>query len=385
MGKRVAIVGVGQTHHKSCRRDVNGVELINEAVRRALEDADLTREDIDAVVIGNMDHFEGINYVDTWSVDGAGALGKPIMKVTTGGTTGSTVAQAGYYHAASGLFDVVLAIGWEKNSESDTTGAITTAFDPVWDRPVFAGAISGLAIEASLYMSQYGATEKDAARVAVRDRRHACNNPYAHLRKEITVEEVMESPMLSYPLKLMDICPRTDGACAVIFANENRAEKICPRPAWILGAASSHDYTWLGDVDFTRMGTIEEAAKKLYEQGGITEPLKQVDVAELYLPYSFAGLKWIEYIGFCKPGEGPRLLWDGVTDMDGELPVNPSGGVISSNPIGATGLLRVGEAAWQLMGKAEGRQVPDAKLALTSGFGGCFWSEMMVLGVRKPQ
>ena len=96
------------------------------------------------IVIGNMDHFEGINYVDTWSVDGSGGFMKPILKVTTGGTTGTTVAMAGYYHAASGLFDTVLAIGWEKNSESDTTGAIITAFDPVWDRPAFAGAVAGL-------------------------------------------------------------------------------------------------------------------------------------------------------------------------------------------------------------------------------------------------
>ena len=123
--RRVAIVGVGQTHHKSHRPDVNGVELINEAVQRALDDAELTREEIDAVVIGNMDHFEGINYVDTWSVDGSGAFMKPIMKMTTGGTTGSTVAIGGYYHVASGMFDVVLAIGWEKNSESDTTAALS--------------------------------------------------------------------------------------------------------------------------------------------------------------------------------------------------------------------------------------------------------------------
>src|SRR4030043_83300 len=133
-GKKVAVVGVGMTVQRSSRPDVNGVEIINEAVRAALDDAGLTRKDIDAIVIGNMDHFEGINYVDTWSVDGSGGLMKPILKVTTGGTTGTTVAMAGYYHVASGLFDKVLAIGWEKNSESDTTGAIITCSDPIWDR-----------------------------------------------------------------------------------------------------------------------------------------------------------------------------------------------------------------------------------------------------------
>ena len=134
MAKRVAVVGSGQTHHKSQRLDVNGVELIHEAVSRALEETHLTRDDIDLIIIGNMDHFEGINYVDMWSIDGSGGLMKPTIKLTTGGTTGSTLAIAGYHMVASGLFNVALVIGWEKNSESDTTAAINTAFDPVWDR-----------------------------------------------------------------------------------------------------------------------------------------------------------------------------------------------------------------------------------------------------------
>ena len=134
MAKRVAIVGTGQAYHKSHRPDVNGQELINEAVQRALADAELAIKDIDAILIGNMDHFEGINYVDCWSVDGAGGVMKPVIKITTGGTTGASLAIGGYHMVASGMFEKVLIIGWEKNSESDTTGAITTAFDPVWDQ-----------------------------------------------------------------------------------------------------------------------------------------------------------------------------------------------------------------------------------------------------------
>jgi acetyl-CoA C-acetyltransferase len=384
MGKRVAIVGTGQTYHKSSRLDVNGMELINEAVTRALEDAQLTLKDIDAIVIGNMDHFEGINYVDAWSVDGSGGYLKPILKVTTGGTTGTTVAMAGYYHAASGLFDTVLAIGWEKNSESDTTGAIITAFDPIWDRPAFAGAVAGLAVEASVYMHNYRVTERDAARVSVRDRKHATHNPYAHLRGEITIDDVLRSPMLSYPVKLLDMCPRTDGACAVIFAAEGRAEKITDKHAWVWATATRHNYVYIGDWEPTAgLKTLESASREVYQKVGIREPLKEIDVMELYLPYSFAGLSWIESLGLCKKGEAPRLLWDGVTDMGGELPINPSGGVISCNPIGATGLIRVAEAAMQIQGKADRRQVPDAKVALATGFGGCFWSDIMILGKEK--
>ena len=384
MGKRVAITGFGQTHHTARRWDVNGLELIQEAVTAALADAALTLKEIDAVVIGNMDHFEGINYVDTWSVEGAGAFMKPILKVTTGGTTGTTVAIAGYYHVASGLFDNVLAIGWEKNSESDTTGAIITCSDPIWDRFSYSGAIPSLAVEASAYMKKYGITEKDAARVTVRDRGNAVNNPYAHLHKAVTIEDVMSSPMLTEPIKLLDICPRSDGAAAVIFSSEEKAQKICPRPAWVHAVSVRHDTTWFGDIDYTRLISLESAAREVFKIAGIHEPLKELDVCELYFPYSFAGLKWMESIGFCRPGEAPKLLWDGVTDMGGPMPVNPSGGVLSTNCIGATGLLRVGEVALQIMGRANKRQVEGARLAMATGFGGCFWSDVLIIGAGKP-
>lgn len=382
--KRVAIVGTGQTYHKSHRPDVNGQELINEAVQRALKDADLTIKDIDAVVIGNMDHFEGINYVDCWSVDGSGGTMKPVIKLTTGGTTGSTLAIGGYHLVASGLFGKVLIIGWEKNSESDTTGAITTAFDPVWDRLVFAGAISGLAAEAQAYMAKYGATEKDAARVSVRDRKHACNNPHAQLRREITIEDVLASPMLADPIHLLDVCPRTDGACAVIMANEDCAEKITPTPDWIWATASRHKYTYLGDVNWGELDSIAEASGEIYRKAGIREPGKEIDVIELYQPYSFAGIIWIEDLGLVERGKGAEYIWSGATDMGGELPINPSGGVIACNPIGATGLIRCAEASLQVMGKAEARQVPDVNFALSTGFGGCMWSDVLLHGKKKP-
>jgi acetyl-CoA C-acetyltransferase len=384
MAKRVAIVGTGQTFHKSHRPDVNGQELIHEAVARALADADLKLKDIDAVVIGNMDHFEGINYVDCWSVDGSGGTMKPIIKLTTGGTTGCTVAIGGYHLVGSGMFDRVLIIGWEKNSESDTTGAITTAFDPIWDRLVFAGAISGLAAEAQAYMARYGATDRDGARVSVRDRKHAMNNPHAQLRKEVSLEEVLASPMLADPIHLLDVCPRSDGACAVIMASEDIAEKICPKPDWIWGTAARHSYSYLGDADYGRLTSMREGSQELWKKAGIKEPRKELDVVEMYQPYSFGGLIWIEDMGLVGPVEAPRYIWDGNTDMGGELPINPSGGVISCNPIGATGLIRCAEAAMQVMGKAEGRQVPDVNFAFSSGFGGCWWTDMILHGKKKP-
>jgi acetyl-CoA C-acetyltransferase len=383
--KRVAIVGTGQTLHRSHRPDVNGQEIINEAVQLALQDADLTINDIDAVVIGNMDHFEGINYVDCWSVDGSGAYMKPIIKLTTGGTTGSTLAIGGYHIVASGFFEKVLVIGWEKNSESDTTGAITTAFDAIWDRLVFAGAISGLAVEAQAYMDRYGATDRDGARVSVRDRKHACNNPHAQLRKEVTIEDVLASPMLSDPIHLLDVCPRTDGACAVIMANEDVAEKITGTPDWIWATANRHTYSYLGDVNWGELESMADASRELFAKAGIKEPRKEISVIEMYQPYSFAGIIWIEDMGLVDRGKGPEYIWSGATDMGGDLPINPSGGVIACNPIGATGLIRCAEAALQVMGKADKRQVPDVRMAVSTGFGGCMWTDMILHGKEKPE
>ena len=385
MGKRrVAIVGTGQTNHKSNRPDVNGQELINEAVQLVLQDADMTIDQIDAIVIGNMDHFEGINYVDCWSVVGSGGTMKPVIKLTTGGTTGSTLAIGGYHMVASGLFDRVLVIGWEKNSESDTTGAITTAFDPIWERLVYSGAISGLAAEAKAYMNAYGITTKDAARVVVRDRKNACNNPHAQLRKEVTIEEVLASPMLSDPVRLLDVCPRTDGSCAVIMACEGVAEKITDRLDWIWATSGRHSYGYLGDATYGHLDSLAIIAKEVYKKVGITEPRKQIDVIELYQPYSYAGLMWIETLGLAEIGKGAEYIWSGATDMGGEVPINPSGGVIACNPIGATGLIRCAEIALQVTGKADKRQVPDVNLAISTGFGGCFWSDIIVHGKNKP-
>lgn len=381
MGHRVGIVGVGQTHFRSKNSEVNGQELINIAVRRALENAELTIKDIDAIVLGNMDLFEMINLTDMWSVDGSGAFGKPIIKICTGGETGSSTGHTAFFLAASGLFPTVMAIGWEQNSESDTTGAIATHCDPIVEREYHGGAVGGLSGMYTAYMAKFGATEEDAALVAVRDHNNAFKyNPYAHLRRMITVEDVMKSAYISYPLKMLDMCPRSDGACAVIFSEEKKARKICSKPAWVIGLGNSHPQTYIADgVNQWDMVSLRRAATQAYKMAGITNPLEQIDVAELYIPASVCGVMWMDPLQFSPTGGGAKFIRSGATEMGGKLPINPSGGVISTNAIGATAMVRIGEAALQVMGKAEAKQVDNVKVALATGFGGHFWSEATVL------
>jgi acetyl-CoA C-acetyltransferase len=382
MARRAAIIATGQTKHVSKRRDVNIPELISEAVRACLEDAEMKPSDIDAVVFGNMEHFEGVYNPILWSVDVIGAIGKHTMMVTTGGTTGASVAHAGYYHAASGCFDTVLCVGWEKQSDGDTTAGLIFQADPLFERSNMAGAIGSFALGASEYMAEFGITEEQAAMVSVKNRGNGCKNPFSHLQKEITIEDVMNSRLLAWPIKLLDMCPTSDGACAMIVASEEAAKNKSPnRPAWFKALSTRHDQPFNSDLNgLIQMRSLTDAAKEAYSQAGITDPLKELDVAELYEPCTFAELSWYEALDFCGLGEAGRLMMEsGATQMGGELPVNPSGGVISTNCIGATAMLRVAEAAIQIMGKGGERQVDGANTAMATGFGGSFWSEITIL------
>lgn len=381
----VAIVGAGQTKHRSRRLDVSAPELIAEAVAAALEDARLEPDGVDAVVVGNMEHFEGIHLSDLWAVEGTGAIDRPQLKVATGGTTGSSLAQAAFYLVAGGLFRTVMAVGWERlsDSEGETTTGIVTAFDPIYERPTLAGAVSGLAIHACQYRERHGTRPEDAALVVVQAREHAARNEHAHLREPVTVEQVVASPMLSTPIRYLDMCPTSDGACAVVFTAEPGAR----RPAWVRGVSSRHNHTYLGDVAEGAAGyrhTLELAARDAYAQAGIEDPRTAFDVAEIYEPSTWTALEWVEALGLAGPGEGAGLWASGAAALDGELPINPSGGVLCTNPIGATGLIRVAEASMQVRGTAGPRQVDGVRTALTTGFGGSFWNEVMVLGAEKP-
>lgn len=382
MPQKVAIVATGQTKHTSKRTDVNLRELVTEAIRPALEEAELNISDCDAVMIGNMEPFEGFMFPELWGVEGWGGYLKPSVKFNTGGTVGTSTIAAAYYYVASGLYDVVLAIGFEKQSDGHTQTAITTVGDPVWERSIMAGALGNFAVMASTYIHESGVTAEQAAKIVVKARRNGANNPFAHLQMpNLTVEEVMKSDVISFPIRRLDMCPQSDGACAVVMVSEKKAKKLAAKPAWIKAVATAHEQQYMGDSPkrLAVMRSQISATERLYKMAGITNPRKQLDVAEIYEVASWAELAMYENLGLCARGEAGRMIDEGVTEMSGELPVNPSGGVLCTNCIGATAMIRVAEAAIQVMGKGGKRQVDNVKTALATGYGGNAWCDALIL------
>jgi acetyl-CoA C-acetyltransferase len=376
---------VGQTYHTSKRPDVNQAEMVGEAVRAALADAQLSIKEIEGVFFSNMETFEGIYLPDHGMAAEAGNFGKPGLKVCTGGTSGGSVVVEGFYMVASGLYDLALVIGFEKQDCGDTTAAISAAATPVWGKGATTGAIGEFAKAALSYMETSGAREEHAAMVRLKADRGACRNPYAHLKLGLkSVDEILKSGYLVWPLRLLDFCPQSCGACALIFASEKRAGKITKKPVWIADVEVVHQEPFragtFGDPTGKETYTQHVACERLYKRNGITNPRKDIDVAEIYEPSNWEEMSLYEHFHFCEKNEGWKLIEKGITEIEGEFPVNCSGGVLATNPIGATPVIRVAEAALQIRGDAGEHQVArDVKAALATALGGPNWTVLTLL------
>jgi acetyl-CoA C-acetyltransferase len=242
---------------------------------------------------------------------------------------------------------------------------------PPFSMPVLAGAGGYFAPHIRSYIRRSGAPGHVGAMVAVKDRRNGSLNPYAHLQQaDITLESVQASPMLWDPVRYDETCPSSDGACAVIIGDEQAARASDGPVAWIRATAMRTEPTMYSGKDHVNPRAGADCAAALWRQAGITAPAREIDVAEIYVPFSWFEPMWLENLGFAEPGQGWRLTEAGETGIGGSLPVNPSGGVLSSNPIGASGLLRFAESALQVMGKAGAHQVDGAAVALGHAYGG---------------
>jgi acetyl-CoA C-acetyltransferase len=385
MGRRVAVVGVGQTRHASKRADVSLAGLVREAALRALDDAQMTFADIEAVVIGKApDMFEGVMMPELLLADALGAAGKPITRVHTAGSVGGSTALVAASLIQGGVHGRVLTVAFEKQSESDTMWALSPRipFQPA----VVAGAGGYFAPHIRAYIARSGAPEHIGMMVAVKDRLNALRNPYAHLQQpDISMEQVAQSPMLWDPVRYAETCPASDGACAMVLTGEEDASRGTHRPAWVHGTAMRSEPTMFSGRDQVNPRAGRECAADVYRQAGITSPRSQIDVAEVYVPFSWFEPMWMENLGFAPLKEGWRMTAEGVTSFEGDLPVNPSGGVLSSNPIGASGMLRFAEAAMQVRGQAGEHQVEGARVALGHAYGGgSQFFAMWIVSSEKP-
>lgn len=393
MKREVAIVGVGQTKSVSRRDDVTYPELMAEAVAAAFADCRLKRTDVDAVVLALApESFIGINHAERWCVDGIGATGKPLIRIQTGGTVGMTAVQVAAAHVASGMYKCVLVAGADKISESGQPQVVLNKiWEPLYERDLPLNTVVMLAMQAVRYMNKYGVTNEEMSLVAVKNHANAMNNPYAHIRKAVTLEEVLSSRVLCWPIRLYDACPASTAACAVLVCSEDLAEEATDTPAWIKGMGNNSDTYYIGDRvvpfaehEYADADTLAEAAQKAYVMADITDPWNQIDVVETYAPFSMVELHNVEALGLCQKGEAAKLLAQGAFSMGGHIPINPSGGVMCSNPISATAMIRVAEAALQIQGKAGARQVPGAKTSVATGWGGSHqFAAIMVLRNEK--
>jgi len=370
MKQQAAVLGVGQTRHRSRRADVSIAGLCREAVDRALADAGAGLADIDAVVVGKApDLFEGVMMPELYLADALGAVGKPLLRVHTAGSVGGATGIAAASLVEAGRHRRVLAVAFEKQSESNAMWALSIT--PPFSMPVLAGAGGYFAPHIRAYIRRSGAPAHIGALVAVKDRRNGALNPYAHLQQgDITLDSVRSSPMLWDPVRYDETCPSSDGACAVVIGDAAAARASSGPVAWIRATAMRTEPTMFSGKDHVNPRAGADCAAALWREAGITRPADEIDVAEIYVPFSWFEPMWLENLGFAGPGQGWRLTEAGETQIGGRLPVNPSGGVLSSNPIGASGLLRFAEAALQVMGKAGAHQVDGARTALGHAYGG---------------
>lgn len=377
--RRVAIVGAGLT--KFVRRaQETGKELAFEAAKMALDSCELTLKDVDCVSLGTApDAFDGVHMKGEYLSDGAGGWQKPVMRPYVGGGTGVFNAIHGWFHIASGLFDICLVVSEEKMSSCHPhpAGAFISIFDHTLEQPLKPNLIWIFALEMRRYMETYGISHRDIALVSVKNKKNAMDHPCAQIPEEITVEDVLNSEILADPVHRLDISPTSDGAAALVLVSEHVAKKITDKPVWLDGVGWNIDTAYWATRDLAYPRYVEKAARMAYDMAGIKEPSKEIQVAEPYDPFDYKELHHMEGLLLCGKGEAPRLTAEGVTARDGNLPICPSGGLLGvGNPIAASGVMKICEIFWQLRGEAGKRQVPGKpKVGLAQA-----WGDLMQVG-----
>jgi len=372
--REVAVVGVGMTKFGE-RWDKQLRDLFVEAANEALKDANMERNEIQALYVGNFSagSFVGQEHVGPLLADYLSLKYKPAFRVESACASSGMAFNLAYMAVASGMYDIVMVGGVEKMTDisaPEATSVYAKAMDAEWESFFGLTLPAAFALIARRHFVQYGTKPEQLAMVSVKNHRNAAKNPLAQFQFEVTVERVLASPIVADPLHVLDCSPVTDGAAVAILCSAELAKKYTDTPVYVLGFGIASDTIALHDrSDITTLGAVVEASRQAYKMAGI-EP-KNIDVAELHDSFTITEIISYEDLGFCEKGKGGLMIQEGETEIGGRISVNPSGGLKArGNPIGATGVAQVVEIVQQLRGTAGKRQVPGAEIGMTQNIGG---------------
>ncbi len=365
--RRVAITEVAQISGPDSKD--NFYDQAYRVTREVLDKAGLSRDEVGTIVSASTDVFHGgISCANSYYWESTGSF----MKA---GTRQDGESLFALYYAfmkiLTGQYDTVLVVGLCKGSENPDNDAITQFIaEPFYQRPVGLNETTAAAMQMQYYMEAYGVTAEQCAMVVEKNLSNALRNPYADRKGSYSTEEVLASGSICHPLTDLMCAPKSEGFIALLLAAEDKAREITEQPVWMKGYGCALDTYVLGDRDLLA-GQLPNAAQQAYKMASITDPATEIDLVELCEPYAFQELLWCEQLGLCGRGEGGRLIADGKTRIEGELPVNPSGGVLATNPYVSRGLQRVVEATLQIRGHAGEHQVrKEVRTALCHGVTG---------------
>ena len=372
----VAVIGTGVTKFGELW-DKSFRQLITEAGSKAILEAGVSGTEIDALYVGSMGsgRFIGQEHIGALVADCSGFshLHIPSTRVESACASGGLAVRQGYLSVASGINDIVVVGGIEKMTDvvgTEATNTLATVADQEWEA-FFGATFPGLyAMIATKHMHDHGTTREQLAQVAVKNHANGALNPNAQFKREISIDAVINAPPVSYPLGMLDCSPVSDGAATVVLCAAEKAKKYTDTPVKIIASGQASDTLALhGRRDICTFDSTVHAAKMAYKQANIKP--KDIDVAEVHDCFTIAEILAIEDLGFVKKGEGGKAIDNKITTLDGEIPVNTSGGLkAKGHPIGATGVAQIAEIVTQLQGTADQRQIKDAKIGLTHNIGG---------------
>ncbi len=385
MERRVAIVAVAQTKYEDLSIvgwKYNWEELLYQSVKPVLEETGLTFTKDGTGIDGSITCHDAVWVGSPFSAgktdDVLGTHLRPGKKIEGDGSMGITEA---LWQIASGDYDVVIVGGVNIESAAPRNKMENYCFDHFFQRLMGLDMISAAALQATSYMHRYNISAQQCAEVVVKSHRQAKNNSYAASSADLSREDVLESAMVADPITALGVKPTVDGACTILLASEEKAKKLSDKPIWIKGLKNCYDSYHLGGRDLSISKALEVATQGAYRMAGISDPLDEIDVAEIGVDFGYQELLWSEGLGFCGQGQGGKLLDSGATGMGGRLPINPSGGPLAGSPYVVEGMAAIANAVLQLRGEAGKMQVPGAKVALTHGtYGACGqWHQVMIL------